>query len=134
MMIDKNKNKINILTFLLIEDNLINQLIIVRKLKKLGHKVDIANNGKEGVNMFQLKIYDIILMDIMMPVMDGLTATLKIREIEVNKKNTPIIAITANAFESDRNKCLSVGMNDYMTKPFSIEEFTEIIKNLGFEL
>jgi CheY-like chemotaxis protein/signal transduction histidine kinase len=108
---------------LLVEDNLVNQKIVILSLKKLVKNIDIASDGKEALDKFGSSKYDIILMDIQMPVLDGLTATRKIREIESSTTNsmTPIIALTANALSGDRETCLAAGMNDYISKPFQIE-------------
>lgn len=122
-----------ILKILLVEDNLLNQRIVLFSLKKFNHEVTIANNGLEAVEKFNEAKYDVILMDIMMPVMDGLEATVKIREVEVLKKaekRTPIIALTANTMDNDRNTCLSYGMDEFMAKPFDIEKLKVIFSKL----
>jgi len=122
-----------ILKILLVEDNLLNQRIVLFSLKKYNHEVIIANNGLEAVEKFNEAKYDVILMDIMMPVMDGLEATVKIREVEqTNKvsKRTPIIALTANTMDNDRNTCLSYGMDEFMAKPFDIEKLKIIFNEL----
>jgi signal transduction histidine kinase len=113
------------LQILLVEDDLYNQKILNLFLKKIGLKADIANNGAEAIEMLRLKSYEIIFMDIQMPIMDGITATKKIRqEIE----NQPwIIALTANAYEEDRLKCLEAGMNEFITKPVQIENIVQAI-------
>lgn len=116
---------------LLVEDNLINQKIVILSLKNLVKSVDIANNGKEALDKFGKTRYDIILMDIQMPVMDGILATKKIREIESSSNSqTPIIAITANALAGDRENCLAVGMDDYISKPFQVDVLIQKMKNL----
>ncbi|MBC8003916.1 MAG: response regulator [Verrucomicrobia bacterium] len=118
---------------LLVEDNLLNQRIVLFSLKKFNHEVTIANNGQEAVDQFKENKFDVILMDIMMPVMDGLEATVKIREIEeIHKsdKRTPIIALTANTMDNDRTKCLSYGMDEFMSKPFEIEKLKLIFNKL----
>ncbi len=116
---------------LLVEDNLINQKIVVLSLKKIVGNIDIANNGKEALDRFGNTKYDIVLMDIQMPVMDGITATKKIREIEASSNShIPIIAITANALSGDKEKCLAAGMNDYISKPFQIEVLLQKMKDL----
>ena len=118
---------------LLVEDNLLNQRIVTFSLKKFNHDVVIANNGVEAVEHFRVKKFDVILMDIMMPVMDGLEATVKIREFEnINqiKKRTPIIALTANTMDNDRDKCISYGMDEFMAKPFDIEKLNSIFEEL----
>jgi CheY-like chemotaxis protein len=116
---------------LLVEDNLINQKIVVLSLKKLVKNIEIANNGKEALDKFGTSRYDIILMDIQMPIMNGIVATKKIREIESSSNShTPIIAITANALLGDKEECLSAGMDDYISKPFQIEVLIQKMKNL----
>ncbi|KPA09124.1 multi-sensor hybrid histidine kinase [Candidatus Magnetomorum sp. HK-1] len=102
---------------LLVEDNIINQKVARQALKKMGCQVKICNNGKEGLLAVKDKNYDIIFMDGSMPVMDGFEATRAIREYEGNKRHTTIIAMTAHAMKGDREKCLSAGMDDYVTKP-----------------
>jgi CheY-like chemotaxis protein len=100
---------------LLVEDNKINQKVAMRLLEKGGCTVWVANNGEEAVDLAKQQAFDIILMDCQMPVMDGLTATVKIREFD---QQIPIIALTANAQESDRQACMQSGMNDFISKPF----------------
>jgi len=121
------------LNILLVEDNLLNQRIVTFSLKKFNHDVIIANNGVEAVERFLEKKFDVILMDIMMPVMDGLEATIKIREVELlnkTEKRTPIIALTANTMDNDRDKCISYGMDDFLAKPFDIEKLKTIFAEL----
>jgi CheY-like chemotaxis protein/signal transduction histidine kinase len=116
---------------LLVEDNEINQKIVLLSLSKRVNRIDVAANGKEALEMFGLRQYDLILMDIMMPVMDGLTATKKIREIESTMDtHIPIIAITANALAGDRDNCLAAGADDYIAKPFQAEVLIKKMKNL----
>jgi len=116
---------------LLVEDNLINQKIVLLSLKPIVGNIDVANNGKEALDLFVNKKYDIILMDIQMPIMDGLTATRKIRELEASTNtHVPIIAITANALAGDKEICLAAGMNEYISKPFQIETLIQKIKEL----
>jgi len=102
---------------LVVEDNLVNQKILSAVLKKFGYQVASANNGKEAVDYLQETTVDAILMDCQMPVMDGFEATRKIRESELPSSNVPIIAVTANALASDRERCLKAGMDDYIKKP-----------------
>ncbi|HYX05894.1 MAG TPA: response regulator [Bacteroidales bacterium] len=116
---------------LLVEDNLINQKIVILSLKKMVNNIDIANNGKEALDKFGNAKYDLILMDIQMPVMDGIIATKKIREIEESTSTlTPIIAITANALAGDKETCLAAGMNDYVSKPFQVEVLLQKMRDL----
>ena len=121
------------LRILLVEDNVLNQRIVTYSLKKYNHEVTIANNGLEAVDIFKESIFDVILMDIMMPVMDGLEASVKIREMEQTNqvtKRTPIIALTANTMDNDRDKCLSYGMDEFMPKPFDIEQLLLLFNSL----
>jgi CheY-like chemotaxis protein len=118
-------------SILLVEDNQINQKIVLLSLEKLVKNIDIAKNGKEALDKFGTSNYDLILMDIQMPVMDGFLATKKIREIEASTNSfTPIIAITANAMSGDREACLAVGMDDYISKPFQVDVLVEKMKSL----
>lgn len=124
-----NTQEINIL---LVEDNVLNQKLIFLNLKKYGFEIDIANNGLEAFEKVKIKSYDLILMDLMMPVMDGLEASMKIREYEKKiNRHTMIIGLTANTFDADREKCLSHGMDEYMAKPFDLNEFLRILKLLS---
>jgi len=121
------------LSILLVEDNVLNQRIVTFSLKKFMHDVTIANNGQEAFDLFKTKKFDVILMDIMMPVMDGFEATLKIREYEKSNQitpETPIIALTANTMDNDREKCLSHGMNEFMAKPFDMEKLNQLFQEL----
>ncbi len=105
------------LRILLAEDNKINRKVAVNLLKKFGYHAEIATNGKEAVDLHSTRPYDLIFMDIQMPEMDGLEATKTIRSLKDGFKNVPIVAMTANAMKGDREKCLSAGMNDYISKP-----------------
>ncbi|MDF1575660.1 MAG: response regulator [Bacteroidales bacterium] len=116
---------------LLVEDNVINQKIVLLSLSKAVSQIDVALNGKQALEMFGLKKYDLILMDIMMPVMDGIMATKKIREIEsTGDSHVPIIAVTANALAGDRENCLAGGADEYIAKPFTTELLIRKMKNL----
>ncbi len=116
---------------LLVEDNLINQKIVLLSLKKVVKNVDVANNGKEALDKFGSVKYDIILMDIQMPIMNGIVTTKKIRNIEKSTNtHTPIIAITANALLGDKEECLAAGTDDYISKPFQIETLLNKMKDL----
>jgi CheY-like chemotaxis protein/signal transduction histidine kinase len=116
---------------LLVEDNAINQKIIILSLKNVVKNIDIANNGKDALDKFGTSKYDLILMDIQMPVINGIVATKKIRELEATSNTqTPIIAITANALSGDKETCLAAGMNDYISKPFQVEVLVNKMKAL----
>jgi CheY-like chemotaxis protein len=123
------------LLLLLVEDNVLNQKLIFLNLTKFGFSIDVANNGLEALEKVQEKKYDLILMDLMMPVMDGFEATRAIRDFENhNSTHTPIIGLTANTFDADREKCLGMGMDEYMAKPFDIEVFNSILDQLGIKI
>ncbi|TAH36511.1 MAG: response regulator [Alphaproteobacteria bacterium] len=115
------------LTILVAEDNRVNQMVIIAMLKKLGHSIDLVSNGIEAVNAVQNKKYDVVLMDVQMPEMDGITATRKIRETQKEGSKVPIIAITANAMRGDRENYLRAGMNDYVSKPINLPSLIEAI-------
>ena len=116
---------------LVVEDNHINQHVINRILQRLGYQPELANDGQEAVEAANFKSYDLILMDMQMPVMDGLEAT---RTIRKTVSNQPIIvALTANVMEGTRQECFEAGMNDYITKPIKLEELTELIVKWSFK-
>ncbi len=116
---------------LLVEDNEINQKIVMLHLKNKVKKIDVATNGKEALEKYGSAKFDIILMDIMMPVMNGIEATRKIREIESEGNgHIPIIAITANALAGDRENCLAAGVDDYLSKPFPADLLINMMKQL----
>jgi CheY-like chemotaxis protein len=126
--INKSSHRFSDVKILLVEDNLINQKVASYTLTKQGALVEIANNGREAILMLEEKKYDIILMDIQMPEMDGFEATQYIRNsIKDSISKTPIIAMTASALVSERVKCLALGMNDYLSKPFRPKELYEKI-------
>jgi two-component system, sensor histidine kinase and response regulator len=109
---------------LLAEDNLVNQEVALGMLESLGCQVSIATTGREAVETLEQQAFDVVLMDMQMPEMDGLTATRIIREREAHAGNThtPIIALTANAFAQDHEACLAAGMDDYLSKPLTLEQ------------
>ncbi len=107
------------LQVLLVEDHPINQMLATTLLQKWGHTVVLAKNGQEAVDLFPTRNWDVVLMDMQMPVMGGLDATRLIRACEGVGERTPIIAMTANAMESDRDACLQAGMDDHLAKPFN---------------
>jgi CheY-like chemotaxis protein len=114
---------------LLAEDNAINALLTRTLLEADGHTVETVEDGALAVEAMKTASYDLIFMDMRMPNMDGLEATRKIRVLSNVPQNLPIIALTANAFDDDRNACFDSGMNDFMTKPVSAEELTEMVRN-----
>ncbi len=115
---ESEPDKPSALRVLLVEDNAVNQMLAMAILKKAGHRVDLATDGVEAVESVSHNVYDVVLMDIQMPNMDGLEATRRIRAMDdETKANVYIVAITANALLGDRETCLSAGMNDYLPKP-----------------
>ena len=149
------------LHILVVEDNIVNQKLAVKILEKRGHGAVIAANGREAVNKFKTEHFDLILMDIQMPEMDGLEATREIRKIEARRRNTedrkqakqmatsneqetlnnqpsiqsiPIIALTAHAMKGDREKCFEAGMDEYVTKPIRADGLFSVIEKLINEL
>ena len=112
---------------LLAEDNEINQRITMRLLQKIGLTADAVTNGRDAVDALNRNKYDLVLMDCQMPVMDGFEATALIRLQEGRDRHTPICALTANAMEGDRERCLAAGMDDYVSKPVSLEKLQEAV-------
>jgi signal transduction histidine kinase/CheY-like chemotaxis protein len=114
---------------LVVEDSLVNQEVVKDFLEAIDCQIVIAANGQEAINFTENQEYDLILMDCQMPIVDGFEATRRIREREKEKRcgRTPIIALTANAYESDREKCLDVGMDDFLSKPFAMVDFEKTV-------
>ena len=123
---EKWKNKL----ILLVEDNIVNQKLAMSMIEKFGFKVDSAVNGKEAIKALESFRYDIVLMDVQMPEMDGFQATKIIRNPESNvlNHNIPIIAMTAHAMKGDRERCIASGMNDYISKPVQPQELLKVIE------
>jgi two-component system sensor histidine kinase/response regulator len=115
---------------LLVEDNHVNQKVASRFLERLGCSVELAGNGAEAVAACQARYFDIVLMDLQMPVMDGMEATQKIRELETARR-VPIIALTANAMNGDRERCEAGGMDGYLTKPIEIDRLRDMLTKFG---
>lgn len=117
------------LKILIVEDDFINQKVIGKVLIKLGYQADISNNGLEALDRIKTTSYDLVFMDIQMPEMDGYQTTIQIRSDEkLNHPKLIIIAMTANAMQEDREKCLRLGMNDYISKPVIAQEIEQIIR------
>lgn len=119
------------LNILIAEDDKTNQMVMYNLLRKNGHISDIANNGREALRMIENKNYDLILMDIQMPVMDGIETTKTIRKAEENSgKHIPIIALTAYALKGDKEKLLAVGIDSYISKPFNVQDLIQTVYSL----
>ena len=107
------------LEILVAEDNAVNQQVIAAILERQGHRVEIVGNGVEALEALRQRSYDVLLMDVQMPEMDGVTAAAAIRRLDGPASRTPIIALTANAMKGDRDRYLDAGMNDYVSKPIT---------------
>ncbi|HRX80836.1 MAG TPA: response regulator, partial [Pirellulaceae bacterium] len=119
------------LSILLAEDVPANQKVVATILKKRGHTVKVADNGREAVELFKKQRFDVILMDVQMPILDGYQATAAIRELEKDlPHSTPIIAMTAHAMRGDREKCLEAGMDAYIAKPLDAKQLLDLIESI----
>jgi len=129
--VEANASPVHALRVLLVEDHPINQMLATTLLKKWGHTVVLAKNGQEGVDLFAAQPWDIVLMDMQMPVMGGLEATRLIRASERPGQRTPIVAMTANAMEADKQACLEAGMDDHLAKPFNAKDLQDILERFA---
>ena len=119
------------LRILLAEDNAVNQKLAMRLLQQMGYRADLASNGVEAVESVQRQAYDVVLMDVQMPELDGLDATRQICALMPTKAQRPhIVAMTANAMQGDREMCLEAGMDDYLTKPIRVERLVEALNSV----
>ena len=127
--IRESKRRLNVL---LAEDNPVNQKLATRLLQKMGHSVTVVENGRQALAALEKNEFDVILMDIQMPEMDGLETTAEIREREKSQDGThiPILAMTAHAMAGDRERCLEAGMDGYVSKPINVQELVEAMENL----
>jgi two-component system sensor histidine kinase/response regulator len=117
------------LRVLVAEDNLVNQRLVTRLLEKRGHFVVVAGNGQEALEALEKEGFDLVLMDVQMPVMDGFEATAAIRKREEGKGiRVPVVALTAHAMKGDREKCLAAGMDGYLTKPIRPQQLDELLE------
>ncbi|KAF0239030.1 MAG: sensory box histidine kinase/response [Prolixibacteraceae bacterium] len=119
------------MNILLVEDNLMNQKVVMFNLKQLNCKITPVANGRKAFETFKKGSYDLILMDIMLPEMNGYEITAEIRKFEkINNIEKPviIIAVTANTYENDKEKCLAVGMDEYISKPFSAQQLISTVE------
>jgi len=133
--ISSQRQSVRVPKILLVEDNRSNQMLAMSVLKRRGWTCDQAANGVEALEMVQKNVYDIVLMDCQMPVMDGYESTRQIRQFEGASRHTTIVAMTANAMEGDRAKCLAAGMDEYLSKPLDYPQMLALIaKASGLEV
>ncbi|OYY63433.1 MAG: hypothetical protein B7Y51_06120 [Burkholderiales bacterium 28-67-8] len=123
---DESRGRLNGARLLLVEDNEVNQMVAAGMLQLEGFVVDVVGNGAEALEQVKRKDYDAVLMDVQMPVMDGLQATRAIRQLAKGMR-LPIIALTANAMLEDRQLCLDAGMNDYISKPIEPDALARVL-------
>ena len=119
------------LRILLAEDNVVNQKLALRLLQQMGYRADLAANGIEAVESVGRQAYDVVLMDVQMPEMDGLEASRRITAKFSPGERPRIVAMTANAMQGDREKCLAAGMNDYISKPFAVQDLKRVLEQWG---
>lgn len=112
---------------LVAEDNTVNQKVALRMLERAGCLVDVVSDGRQAVEAFKKNSYDLVLMDVQMPELDGLEATAEIRHLEPPDRRTPIVAMTAHAMTGDRDRCIEAGMDDYVSKPLQLKELLEVL-------
>jgi two-component system sensor histidine kinase/response regulator len=115
------------LRILLAEDNLVNQKVAMGMLGKMGHRITLATNGLEALEQWRQSDFDLILMDVQMPEMNGLQATMQIRREEAIGAHVPIVAMTASAMSEERDRCLAAGMDDFVSKPVSFKVIEQMI-------
>jgi CheY-like chemotaxis protein len=118
------------LRILLAEDNAVNQKLAMRLLQQMGYRADLASNGIEAVESVQRQTYDVVLMDVQMPELDGLDATRQICTLLDPTQRPRIVAMTANAMQGDQEMCMAAGMDDYLTKPIRVERLVEALHNV----
>jgi CheY-like chemotaxis protein len=115
------------LRILLAEDNVVNQKLAMRLLQQMGYRADLASNGIEAIECVQRQTYDVVLMDVQMPEMDGLEASRRITSTLQPDARPRIVAMTANAMQGDREACMAAGMDDYVTKPIRVDQLVEAL-------
>jgi CheY-like chemotaxis protein len=115
------------LRILVAEDNVVNQKLALRLLQQMGYRADVASNGIEAIESIERQPYDVVLMDVQMPEMDGLTAAREINRRWPDGTRPRIVAMTANAMQGDREECLAAGMDDYVTKPIRVDQLVDAL-------
>jgi CheY-like chemotaxis protein len=129
--IDPTLGKRHPLRILLAEDNVVNQKLALRLLQQMGYRADVASNGIEAIESIERQPYDVVLMDVQMPEMDGLEASRRITARWTKDQRPRIVAMTANAMQGDREECLAAGMDDYLTKPIRVEALVQALMAAG---
>jgi len=119
------------LRILLAEDNVVNQKLALRLLQQMGYRADLASNGVEAIESVQRQTYDVVLMDVQMPEMDGLEASKAIAARWGARERPRIVAMTANAMQGDRDLCIAAGMDDYVTKPIRVDALVEALTRVA---
>jgi CheY-like chemotaxis protein/HPt (histidine-containing phosphotransfer) domain-containing protein len=119
------------LNVLVVEDTPANQKVVKAILRKRGHSVSLANNGREAIDKVRVEPFDVVLMDVQMPTVDGYQATAAIREMDGSMAKIPIIAMTAHAMKGDANRCFQAGMNDYISKPINSTRLIQLVEQWG---
>jgi len=128
VQMDANPEPEHPIRVLLVDDHPFNRLFVRRSLEKLNCIVEIAENGQQAVEKYREGSFDLILMDCLMPVMDGYSATMAIRQLEATgRQRIPIVALTAQAMEDDRSRCMAADMDDFLSKPLSIEALQAVV-------
>ena len=122
------------LRILLAEDNVVNQKLALRLLQQMGYRADVASNGIEAIECIARQPYDVVLMDVQMPEMDGLEASRRITARWGPAERPRIVAMTANAMQGDREACLAAGMDDYLSKPIRVEELQAALEHWGIQI
>ena len=113
----------------MVEDAPTNQRLMMRILNQMGYQVDAVSNGQQALDQLATQPYDLVLMDCQMPVLDGYEATRRLRQREDGRRHTVVIGVTASAMVGDREKCLAVGMDDYLSKPIRLEPLRTLLEH-----
>ncbi len=129
-----SEEEISNLRILIVDDVAVNRKLLQLMLSRLGYKADMATNGKEAIESLEMHAYDLIFMDLQMPIFDGLRTTQAIRENLIGKKQPYIIAITAYADRFDKETCINAGMNDYLTKPATLNDIRVAMQSAEMQL
>lgn len=130
---DHTLGQVNPLSILVVEDNVVNQKVALRMLERLGYDAGLAQNGREALDAVAMEHYDLVFMDIQMPVMDGITATIALRKLYPDETCPKIVAMTAHALPQNRREGMQCGMFDYLVKPVRPEELIQVLRKVSGE-